>query len=230
MATKVCVFDAYGTLFDVSAAARRVASENGGESFKKVWESVSANWRLKQLQYTWLRSLAGAHADFWQVTADSLDWSLEAVGLHRDQKLRQQLLALYRELEAYGEVKPMLSKLHEMEMDTAILSNGSPTMLAEAVSAAEISDVITDVISVEDVGVFKPHPSVYELVLKRFDCRPSEVLFVSSNGWDASAASGFGFETVWVNRAQEPHEYLPWKVQHQRSDLQDIPKLVRLPS
>lgn len=226
MGISICVFDAYGTLFDVTSAARCAASQPGGEPLKEVWESVAAKWRLKQLQYTWLRSLAGAHADFWQVTADSLDWSLEAAGLNQDQDLRQQLLALYRKLDTYPEVKSMLMAPILIDVNTAILSNGSPDMLDDAVRATKIIDHIDEIISVEEVGVFKPHPSVYELVTKRFNCSPADVLFVSSNGWDATAASGFGFQTVWVNRNHEPRERLPWRVQHQIADLRNIPLII----
>ncbi len=225
MTASVCVFDAYGTLFDVSAAARRAASREGGGRLAGIWESVAADWRLKQLQYTWIRAVAGAHTDFWQVTCDSLDWSLEAAGLAEDRALRNQLLALYRELDAFPEVKSMLRALRENGIDTAILSNGSPSMLDDAVRAAGIADLLVDVISVEEAGVFKPHDSVYALAPKRFNCAPHEVMFVSSNGWDAAAASGFGFSSVWVNRSSEPAERLPWAAQRRLPDLRDIPRL-----
>ena len=225
MAATVCVFDAYGTLFDVAAAARRAAAKEGGGRLAGVWESVAADWRLKQLQYTWIRAVAGAHADFWQVTCDGLDWALESAGLAGDRSLRKELLALYRELDAYPEVKSVLEALRGGGIATAILSNGSPSMLDDAVRAADIADLLDDVISVEDVGIFKPHHSVYELVLKRFECAPGDVVFVSSNGWDAAAASGFGFAAVWVNRIAEPAERLPWIPQHRLADLRSVPRI-----
>ena len=223
MPVKTCVFDAYGTLFDVAAAAREAAAEPGRESFADHWPRVANDWRLKQLQYTWLRAITGAHTDFWQVTKDGLDWALEASGLG-DPELRERLLQLYWELSAYPEVPGMLKTLKQRQFETAILSNGSPQMLSGAVESAGLGDLLDDVLSVESVGIFKPDHRVYQLVVDRFDCAPDEVLFVSSNGWDAAGAAGFGFQTVWVNRAQEPVDRLPWTPHHILSDLTDIPE------
>ncbi len=227
MAITTCVFDAYGTLFDVAAAARQCAQEPGRESFAAKWQTVATDWRLKQLQYTWLRALADAHTDFWEVTQNGLDYALEASGLDNDAEMRERLLALYWELSAYPEVPLMLAQLKELGFSTAILSNGSPDMLAGAVQSAGIGDVLDDVLSVETVGIFKPHKSVYDMVLKRFNCEPSEVLFVSSNCWDACGAAGNGFFTTWVNRAGEPMDRLPWKPQQVLSDLTSIPDIAK---
>jgi len=224
MPITTCVFDAYGTLFDVSAAARLAAEEPGRDKLAACWQKVANDWRLKQLQYTWLRAVTGDHADFWDVTQDGLDWAMEANGLD-DAELRERLLALYWELRAYKEVPFMLAHLKAAGMNTAILSNGSPNMLDGAVSSAGIGESLDDVLSVEDVGVFKPHASVYDLVCKRFGCDKDEVLFVSSNGWDAACATGFGFTTAWVNRAGEPMDRLPWKPAHLLPDLTTIPEL-----
>ena len=226
MPIKACVFDAYGTLFDVAAAAREAAQEPGREAFATHWLKVANDWRLKQLQYTWLRAITGAHTDFWQVTQEGLDWALEASGL-AEPALRERLLQLYWELSAYPEVPEMLKTLKDQGFETAILSNGSPDMLAGAVDSAGIGDVLDDMLSVESVGIFKPDASVYELVTNRFDCARDEVLFVSSNGWDAAGAAGFGFTTVWVNRAGEPMDRLPWIPHHVLSDLTTIPELAR---
>ena len=228
MAITTCVFDAYGTLFDVAAAARQAAVEQGFEALADKWPELASHWRLKQLQYTWLRAVADAHCDFWDVTQDGLDWALEAVGLQGDTTLRQRLLDLYWELQAYPEVPEMLNTLKAGGMQTAILSNGSPPMLDGAVQSAGIGDVLDDVLSVESVGVFKPHASVYDLVQNRFGCARNEVLFVSSNGWDAAGASGYGFVTAWVNRAGEPMDRLPWRPAHVLSDLTTIPQLAGL--
>lgn len=226
MPITTCVFDAYGTLFDVAAAARNVASEPGRESFANHWPAIATHWRLKQLQYTWLRAVIGAHKDFWDVTQDGLDWALEAEGLEGDPSLRERLLQLYWELEAYPEVPAMLHTLKDKGMNTAILSNGSPAMLDGAVQSAGIGDVLDDVLSVESVGIFKPAAVVYDLVGKRFDCASDEVLFVSSNGWDAAAAAGYGFVATWVNRAGEPVDRLPATPGTILSDLSTIPDLV----
>lgn len=225
---RTVVFDAYGTLFDVTAAARAAAAENGREEFARVWPQVARDWRLKQLQYTWLRAVTGAHADFWSVTQDGLDWALEAAELD-DPELRERLLALYWELEAYPEVPTMLADLREAGLTTAILSNGSPGMLDGAVESAGLRELLDAVLSVEAVGVFKPARVVYDLVGHEFGTRPDQVLFVSSNGWDAAAATGYGFETVWVNRAEEPMDRLPWTPRHVLSDLAGIPRLAGKP-
>lgn len=227
MPIKACVFDAYGTLFDVAAAARIAAGEPGRAALSEVWPKLASDWRLKQLQYTWLRAVADAHTDFWEVTGDGLDWALQASGLQGDPDLRKRLMDLYWELEAYAEVPAMLAALKAGGFQTAILSNGSPAMLEGAVQSAGIGDVLDDTLSVESVGVFKPDARVYAMVTERFDCATTEILFVSSNGWDAAGASGFGFNTVWVNRAGEPMDRLPWKPHEEFSDLTRIPDLAR---
>lgn len=221
---KVCVFDAYGTLFDVAAAARSVAEEPGRQSFASVWQEIAETWRLKQLQYTWLRAVADAHADFWVVTQDGLDFALEAHN-QQDPELRERLLALYWELAAYKEVPAMLAALKVAGFQTAILSNGSPDMLEGAVESAVIGEYLDAVLSVQDVGVFKPHRKVYDMVGTRFGCDPNEVLFVSSNGWDAAASAGYGFQTVWVDRKGEPMDRLPWQPQTVLPNLKGIPEL-----
>jgi 2-haloacid dehalogenase len=224
MAITTCIFDAYGTLFDVAAAAREAAAEPGREAFARIWPKVANDWRLKQLQYTWLRAVADAHTDFWEVTQNGLDWALEANNLS-DPDLRARLLALYWELSAYPDVPEMLTALKAAGLNTAILSNGSPEMLQGAVSSAGLGDVLDDVLSVQDVGVFKPHRSVYQMVLDRFGGTAEQVLFVSSNGWDAAAAAGFGFHSVWANRAGEPMDRLPWTPQTVVDDLTTIADL-----
>ena len=224
MPITTCIFDAYGTLFDVTAAARQAAGEPGREALAACWQKLATDWRLKQLQYTWLRAVADAHTDFWQVTQDGLDWAMEANGLD-DAELRERLLALYWELSAYPEVPAMLAALKAAGFNTAILSNGAPEMLAGAVQSAGVGADLDDVLSVESVGVFKPDARVYAMVTDRFSCARDQVLFVSSNGWDAAAAAGFGFRAVWVNRAGEPMDRLPWKPERVLDDLSAIPDL-----
>ncbi|WP_341366824.1 haloacid dehalogenase type II [Yoonia sp. BS5-3] len=218
------VFDAYGTLFDVGAAAAQAAQEPEHEDLRTTWPAVARDWRLKQLQYTWLRAVADQHCDFWQVTQDGLDWALEANGLSSPQT-RTRLLELYWELAAYPEVPEMLETLKARGMTTAILSNGSPDMLSGAVSSAGIGSLLDDVLSVQDVGVFKPDRRVYDMVGQRFGCPPVDVLFVSSNGWDAAGAASYGFQTAWVNRAGEPMDRLYGTPQHVLPDLTTIPEL-----
>lgn len=227
MIIKACVFDAYGTLFDVGAAARIAASEPGAQGWAPHWPRLAMDWRRKQLEYTWLRAVAGAHVDFWQVTQDSLDWALESSNL-ADPDLRQRLLALYWELPAFPEVPAVLSELRAQGKRLAILSNGAPAMLQAAVDSAGIGELLDGgCLSVEEVGVFKPHASVYDLVGKHLKTRPDEVLFVSSNGWDACAGAAYGFASVWVNRDNAPIDRLHAAPGHVLPDLAALPALVR---
>ena len=227
MPAPICIFDAYGTLFDVAAAARRLAEESAGTPFAARWAEVAELWRQKQLAYSWLRQITGHHADFWQLTEDSLDWALEATDL-ADPDLRARLLALYEELEAYPEVPATLRNLRKAGATTAILSNGSVRMLSTAVASAGIAELLDDVLSVETVGAFKPDLRVYAMVDHRFGVTPRDVLFVSSNGWDAAGAALHGFRTVWVNRRGEPVDRLPGRPDHVLADLSGLPDLMEM--
>ena len=226
MTTKLCVFDAYGTLFDVAAAARVAAAEPGRAALAAVWEQLSEDWRRKQLEYSWLRAIAGDYVPFWQVTCDGLDWAMDRAGLSEDMELRERLLALYWELAAYKEVPFMLAHLQAQGMATAILSNGSKDMLEGAVDSSGLRGYLHAVLSVEEVCIFKPARAVYDLVGKHFDVTPDEVLFVSSNGWDVAGAAAYGFRTVWVNRAGLPVDRLMAEPAHVLSDLTTIPELI----
>lgn len=218
------VFDAYGTLFDVNAAAAQAAREPAHASIRTVWPALAADWRRKQLEYTWLRAVADRHCDFWQVTCDGLDWALEAQGV-TDAATRERLLDLYRELTAYPEVTAVLRTLKDRGARTAILSNGSKDMLDQAVRSAGLGHLLDAVLSVDEVGVFKPHARVYDLVEDRLGVTRQEVLFVSSNGWDAAGAAGYGFQTAWVNRAGAPVDRLYAKPHHILTDLTPIPEI-----
>ncbi|GKY89335.1 haloacid dehalogenase type II [Sinisalibacter aestuarii] len=224
MPITTCIFDAYGTLFDVSAAAREAAAEPGNAALAECWQALAFDWRRKQLEYTWLRAITHEHRDFWRVTRDALDWAMEAQGL-RDAGLRERLLALYWTLSPYPEVPGMLTRLKQAGIGTAILSNGSPDMLDGAVRSAGIGALLDDVLSVESVGIYKPAPQVYELVTTRFGCARDEVLFVSSNGWDINGAAGYGFFTAWVNRMGEPRDRLDHPPHEELADLTPIPDI-----
>jgi 2-haloacid dehalogenase len=202
---RACVFDAYGTLFDVTAAANRCRGDIG-----ERWQPFAELWRTKQLQYTWLRSLMGRHADFWQVTGDALDFAMVSHGIE-GAALRTRLMELYLTLDAYPEVPSVLRQLKSNGYRCAILSNGSPRMLDAAVAHAGIAELLDAVISVEDAGIYKPHPSVYQLAVDRLALPATAMTFQSSNGWDAYAAKAFGFRTVWINRFAQPAERLPEK-------------------
>lgn len=215
-----CVFDAYGTLFDVNAAAERCRDALGGKA-----AALAETWRTKQLQYTWLRGLMGRHADFRRVTGDALDFALASLGLE-DQALRERLMDLYMTLDAYPEVRGVLERLKAAGMKTAILSNGTPEMLEAAAASADISGLLDARLSVEAVGVFKPHPSVYALAEEEFGLPAEQMSFQSANSWDAVAAAAFGYKVVWVNRFGQPRERLPWQPQAEISDLSPLPGIV----
>jgi len=217
---RACVFDAYGTLFDVAAAAaacRDVLGERAGP--------LAALWRDKQLQYSWLRGLGGTYVDFWQVTQDSLDFTLETMGI-APAGVRDRLLGLYRTLDAFPEVPGVLRALRDAGFATAILSNGSPAMLASAVEGNGLGALFDAVISVDEVGVFKPHPSVYRCALDRLGVPAAAVSFQSSNAWDAHAASAFGMRAVWCNRYDQRRERLPGAPDREIRTLAELPPLL----
>jgi 2-haloacid dehalogenase len=189
------------------------------------YASLATLWRDKQLQYTWLRSLQGRHADFWRVTGDALDFAMETLGI-ADPTLRDRLMNLYLTLDPFPEVADTLRRLKAAGMRTAILSNGTPDMLRAAVDAAQIAPLLDAVLSVEAVGVFKTHPKVYQLAVDRLGLDASAICFVSSNGWDAHAASAFGMRVVWCNRYGQRAERLPGKPDHVVATLADLPPLV----
>ena len=225
MSLRAVIFDAYGTLFDVAAAARRAAAEPGCAVLADTWQKLAADWRQKQLEYTWLRAAAGDHADFWQVTEDGLDWALEAQGLEAA-GVRDRLLALYRELDAYPEVAGVLKALRAAGLRIAVLSNATPDMLNTAIASAGLADLIDDVLSAQTAGVFKPAPAVYDLVEHQIGFARDEVLFVSSNGWVAGCAAGYGLNTLWVNRAGAPAERLTAQPDQTAPDLTTLPDLI----
>ncbi len=217
---KACVFDAYGTLFDFASAARSCRDVLGDDLDK-----LTALWRDKQLQYTWLRATQSLHADFWQVTGDALDFSLETLGINKP-GLRDRLMTLYLTLDPFPEVTDVLKRLKAAGLQTAILSNGSPKMLADVVKAAKLDMLLDAVLSVEDVGVYKPHPSVYGLAVDRLGIPASTISFQSSNAWDAYAASAFGMKVVWCNRYGQRPERLPGAPDREIKSLTELPALV----
>lgn len=200
---KACIFDAYGTLFDVNAAARALGAELG-----ETWLPLAELWRAKQLNYSWLRSLMGAHADFWQVTADALDFAMENHKINNP-GLRQRLLDLYFNAACFPEVPAMLQRLKAAGLITGILSNGAPAMLEAACHTSGVADLLDHVISVEEVGIFKPDSRIYTLVTDRLALPADAVAFHSSNGWDAHAGKRAGFFSIWINRSGQPRERLP---------------------
>ena len=190
---RALVFDAYGTLFDVHSIGTACESLFPGRG-----EDLSRLWRTKQLEYTWLRSLMGRYADFETITRDALDYACGALGLELAQAHATGLMQSYRQLSPFSEVKDALAALHGRKL--AILSNGSPAMLNALVEHAGMSKLFDAVISVDELKMFKPHPGVYGLATRYLGVNAKEIGFVSSNFWDVSGASSFGFRTFWINR------------------------------
>lgn len=215
-----CVFDAYGTLFDFNSAASAAKDELGED-----WQRLSDLWRLKQLQYTWLRGLGEHHADFWQVTGDALDFALATLKIERP-GLRERLMNLYLRLSTYPEAPAMLQELKGRGMKLAILSNGTPAMLAAVVANSGLQNVFDAVLSVEEVGVYKPHPLVYGLAAQRLGVTPSRICFLSSNGWDAYSAKAFGFRVIWCNRFGQAPERIPETPDGEITDLAMLPAML----
>jgi 2-haloacid dehalogenase len=212
-----CVFDAYGTLFNVHAPVARVAARIGGEA-----DALSRLWRQKQLEYTWLRSLMRAHADFWQVTGEALDYALAAHGMD-DPALRAELMDLYLRLDAYPDALDSLQQLKARGLVTAILSNGSPVMLDAAVTSAGLGSHLDHVISVEGAGIFKPDPSVYGLAVRYTKVAAEAICFVSANTWDAQAAAHFGFQVARVDRFGLKDDRIPGAPRALIKSLADLP-------
>ena len=213
---KAYVFDAYGTLFDVHSAVRRHAAALGPEA-----ERVSELWRTKQLEYSWVRALMGRYRDFWSLTEDALDYALEAVP-SANADARDDLLDAYRTLDCYAEVPDVLRALRERGVKTAILSNGSPGMLASATESAGIGALLDDTFSVDGLATFKVDPAVYQLVTDAYGLEPHEVAFQSSNRWDIAGASAFGFRCTWVNRSGAPDEYPHLRPERVVRDLSEL--------
>jgi 2-haloacid dehalogenase len=217
---QACVFDAYGTLFDFASAAKGCRDMLGDGV-----DRLTALWRDKQLQYTWLRALQGRHADFWQVTGDALDFAMETLAIDKP-GLRDRLMGLYLTLDAFPEVPDVLERLKKVGLRTAILSNGSPKMLEAVVRASGLNTLLDAVLSVEEVGVYKPHPKVYQLAVERLGIRAGAIAFQSSNAWDAYAASAFGMQVVWCNRYGQRPERLPGAPDRTVRSLVELPALV----
>jgi len=212
---KAIIFDAYGTLFDVNSAAEKCKNKIGDK-----WEPFSNYWRTIQLEYTWLRSLMKRHKDFWKVTEDSLDKSMEVFKI--DFSIRNELLDLYRVLSTFSEVNDVLKKLKEKKYKLAILSNGTPSLLNELVSSNNLENIFDDVLSIEEVKTYKPHPNVYNIPIKRYQINKNNVAYLSANTWDVSAAGNYGFNAVWVNRNNSVFDNLDYVPIHEIKHLGEL--------
>ena len=216
---KAIIFDAYGTLFDVNSAAEKCKEKLGDK-----WEGFANYWRTTQLEYTWLRSLMRRHKDFWQITEDSLDKSMNFYNI--DNSMRSELLNLYKVLSPFTEVKDALNKLKQSNYKLAILSNGTPDLLNELVVSNQLKDIFDDIFSVEEAGIFKPDSKVYDLPINKYNIEKNEVLFLSANTWDVSGAGNYGYNTVWVNRNNNIFDKLDYEPIQQISNLSELLDLI----
>ena len=215
---KAIVFDAYGTLFDVNSAAEKCKDKIGSK-----WESFSNYWRTTQLEYTWLRSLMKRHKDFWNITEDSLDKSMKVFNINPDMK--NELLDLYKILSPYPEVKETLQLLKEKNYKLSILSNGTPSLLNELVSRNDL-EVFDDIFSVEEVSIFKPDSSVYDIPIKKYKIEKNEVAFLSANTWDVSGGGNYGFNAIWVNRNNLVFDNLDYTPKNMINNLKYLIELI----
>ena len=219
MNTKALVFDAYGTLFDVNSAANKCKEKIGED-----WEIFANFWRTTQLEYTWLRSLMGRHRDFWKITEDSLEKSMQVFGV--DKNMKNELLNLYKVLSPYPEVKNVLETLKDQNFKLAILSNGTPSLLNELVSSNDLNNLFDDLFSVEEVKVFKTASKVYEIPTKKYNIKASQITFLSANTWDVSGGGNFGYNSVWVNRNKSKFDLLDYQPKNEVSNLTQLLDIV----
>ena len=216
---KVCVFDAYGTLFDINSAAAKCKEKLGSK-----WEGFANAWRTTQLEYTWLRSLMKKHKNFWEITEDSLDHTMEAFKIKKE--MRNELLDLYKKLSPYPEVKECLEELKNKKIIMAILSNGTPELLKGLVESNNIQNYFDNIFSIESVGVYKPDSRVYEMPIKQYGCKPENIYFMSSNTWDISGGGVFGYNAVWINRFNKAFDKLGYKPKFVINNLKELLKII----
>ena len=216
---KAIIFDAYGTLFDVNSAAEKCKSKIGDK-----WESFANYWRKTQLEYTWLRSLMGRHRDFWQITGDSLDKSMQVFNI--EVAMKNELLDLYKILSPYPEVKETLEKLKDKKYKLAILSNGTPSLLNELVESNDLHNLFDDIFSIEEVKIYKPDSKVYDLPVKKYNIKPNEIVFLSANTWDVSGGGNYGYNSIWVNRNKSHFDNLDYLPKNEIGNLTQLLDIV----
>ena len=216
---KAIIFDAYGTLFDVNSAAEKCKDKIGDK-----WEGFANFWRTTQLEYTWLRSLMKRHKDFWQITEDSLDKSMKTFNI--DFTMKNELLNLYKILSPFKEVPETLKKLKERNLKLAILSNGTPSLLAQLVKSNNLDNLFDDLFSIEEVGIYKPDAKVYDLPIKKYKIEKSQVAFLSANTWDVSGGGNYGYQSIWVNRNNDIFDNLDYKPINQIKNLSELINLI----
>ena len=216
---KAIIFDAYGTLFDVNSAAEICKDKIGDK-----WEGFANYWRTTQLEYTWLRTLMNRHENFWKVTEDSLDKSMQIFKI--DPSMKNELLNLYKVLSTFSEVKGVLNELKKKNYKLAILSNGTPSLLNELVKSNNLDNIFNDIFSIEEVKVYKPHPKVYNIPIEKYQIQKNEVAYLSANTWDVSAGGNYGFNPVWVNRKNSIFDKLDYVPKYQIENLSKMIDIV----
>ncbi len=216
---KAIIFDAYGTLFDVNSAAEKCKNKIGDK-----WEGFSNYWRTTQLEYTWLRSLMNRHKDFWQITEDSLDKSINVFNINPSMK--NELLNLYKVLLTYNEVPEVLKSLKLKNFKLAILSNGTPSLLNELVKVNNLENIFDDIFSIEQVGIYKPDFKVYDMPIQKYHIEKEEVAFLSANTWDVSGGGNYGYNAIWVNRNENIFDNLDYKPNFQIKNLLELIDLI----
>ena len=216
---KAIIFDAYGTLFDVNSAAAKCKEKLGSK-----WEGFANSWRTTQLEYTWLRSLMKKHKNFWEITEDSLDHTMETFKIKKE--MRNELLDLYKKLSPYPEVTDCLKGLKDKKIKIAILSNGTPNLLKGLVENNNVQNYFDDIFSIESVGIYKPDSRVYEIPIKKYNCKPENIFFMSSNTWDVSGGGVFGYNAVWVNRFNKVFDKLDYKPKYIINNLIELLEII----
>ena len=219
MKTKAVVFDAYGTLFDVNSAAKKCKDKIGAK-----WEAFANFWRTTQLEYTWLRSLMRRHKNFWAVTEDSLDKSMRVFNI--DKRMKNELLNLYKILSPYPEVRGVLEKLKKKNFKLAVLSNGTPALLNGLVESNKLSYLFDDLFSIEEVKIYKPDSRVYEIPVKKYNVKVSEITFLSANTWDVSGGGNYGYNSIWVNRNKLKFDILDYQPKNEINNLTQLLDIV----
>jgi len=216
---KAIIFDAYGTLFDVNSAAEKCKVKIGDK-----WQNFANYWRTTQLEYTWLRSLMKRHKDFWQVTEDSLDKSIKAFEINAS--MRKELLDQYKILSPYKEVEETLKTLKEKKFKLAILSNGTHALLNELVKNNNLENLFDDLFSIDDVGVYKPDPKVYDIPIKKYGFEKNEIAFLSANTWDVSGGGNYGYNAIWVNRNKNIFDKLDYNPNYEIRNLSELLRII----
>jgi len=216
---KAIIFDAYGTLFDVNSAAEKCKVKIGDK-----WQNFANYWRTTQLEYTWLRSLMQRHKDFWQVTEDSLDKSIKAFEINAS--MRKELLDQYKILSPYKEVTETLKTLKEKKFKLAILSNGTHALLNELVKNNNLENLFDDLFSIDDVGVYKPDPKVYDIPIKKYGFKKNEIAFLSANTWDVSGGGNYGYNAIWVNRNKNIFDKLDYNPNYEIRNLSELLRII----